>query len=182
MTESTSPRFSAQYIAANRIEFNTNDVENGYEPTPYVMIERPADNSCACGCEEEVTNAKRNFRPGHDQRLMGILVRAEREGLEVSWMSGGLMISGSATDYGQLVLNEGGQAKLARYIATEPKRARKGRTSAAQAAEVIAAPARPAFTEGEVKIGRWVYPSREFPNGAVVRNTKRDGSGEWVDV
>jgi hypothetical protein len=188
MSENTAsaPRFTDAYIAANRIEFNTNDYTDGVEGadpngTPYVMFE-VADGGCACGCGEAVTNPKRNFRPGHDQRLMGILVRATRENLEVSWMQGGYLIGSTAVEYARKVLGDAGVAKLERYIATEPKRARKsGRTSAAQAAEVIAARA-PAFTPGEVKIGRWVYPSRTFPNGAIVRNTKRDGSGEWIAV
>lgn len=34
-------------------------------------------------------------------------------------------------------------------------------------------------TEG-VKVGRWVYPGRKLANGELQRNTKRDGSGEWV--
>ena len=32
---------------------------------------------------------------------------------------------------------------------------------------------------GTVKIGRWTYPARK-QGGEVSRNTKRDGSGEWV--
>lgn len=39
-------------------------------------------------------------------------------------------------------------------------------------------------TEGEtlteVKVGRWTYPARMIPGGEIERNTKRDGSGEWV--
>lgn len=185
MSNATSPRFTGEYMAANRIEINDNAVQDGTategEVEYYVLLD-VAEGTCACGCGEAVSG-NRNFRPGHDQRLMGILVRAHREGLEVSWMRGGVLIGSNPEDYARQVLGDAGVAKLARYIATEPKRARKGnRTSAAKAADVIAAPARPAFTEGEVKIGRWVYPSREFPNGAVVRNTKRDGSGEWVAV
>lgn len=35
---------------------------------------------------------------------------------------------------------------------------------------------------GTVKVGRWEYPATQHPSGAVKRNTKRDGSGEWVDA
>lgn len=31
-----------------------------------------------------------------------------------------------------------------------------------------------------VKIGRWTYPTRQSTQGVQQRNTKRDGSGEWV--
>lgn len=35
---------------------------------------------------------------------------------------------------------------------------------------------------GTVKVGRWDYPAKMDQNGIVVRNTKRDRSGEWVDA
>lgn len=35
--------------------------------------------------------------------------------------------------------------------------------------------------QGTIKIGRWTYPVQE-QNRRVLRNTKRDGSGEWVKV
>lgn len=38
------------------------------------------------------------------------------------------------------------------------------------------------YTEVEVKVGRWTYPGRELVDGTTIRNTKRDGSGEWVNV
>lgn len=137
--------------------------------------------ACRCGCGD-TPSAKRNFRPGHDQRLMGTLVRAARAGQTLRVFEQPETIYGATpVEYGRMVLTAQGQLKLERYLAAEPKRARRARTTAAQAAEVIAAPAAPKFTETEVKVGRWTYPAREFPNGAVVRNTRRDGSGEWID-
>lgn len=36
---------------------------------------------------------------------------------------------------------------------------------------------------GEIKVGRWTYPTGSVPgNDTIYRNTKRDGSGEWVEV
>jgi hypothetical protein len=35
---------------------------------------------------------------------------------------------------------------------------------------------------GTVKSGRWVYPAVRHDDGTVARNTKRDGSGDWVDA
>lgn len=35
---------------------------------------------------------------------------------------------------------------------------------------------------GEIKVGRWTYPAVRTESGVVARNTKRDGSGDWVDV
>jgi hypothetical protein len=179
MTENTAPaaRFTDEYMAANRIQENWNGIEDGQRdeadgPDYYVLIERTeTPKTCACGCEVEVTNAKRNFLPGHDQRLMGILVRAEREGLEVSWMSGGLMISGTATDYARLVLNDAGVSKLASYIATQPKRARRTR-AASNGAPVVEAPAVDPLPS-TVKVGRWEYP---------VTGVERDANGTIVGV
>lgn len=36
-------------------------------------------------------------------------------------------------------------------------------------------------TTGTVKIGRWTYPTIER-DGDILRNTKRDGTGEWVSL
>ena len=36
------------------------------------------------------------------------------------------------------------------------------------------------FAHEDVKFGRWTYPARQDHEGNVQRNTKRDGSGEWV--
>lgn len=36
---------------------------------------------------------------------------------------------------------------------------------------------------GEIKVGRWTYPTGSVAGGDVTyRNTKRDGSGEWVET
>lgn len=34
----------------------------------------------------------------------------------------------------------------------------------------------------EIKVGRWTYPARMTRAGKMQRNTKRDGSGSWVEV
>lgn len=33
----------------------------------------------------------------------------------------------------------------------------------------------------DIKVGRWTYPARRF-DGVLQRNTRRDGSGDWVEV
>lgn len=192
MTETaTSPvaptnadRFSPAYCEANRIVASDNDIVDGRgnELEWFVLIETEVagqleGKACACGCQQAVTNTKRNFLPGHDQRLMGILVRAERENLQVSWSAGGMTIGGTAMDYGQLVLGETGVEKLKRYLATEPKRARKGR-AAKPAKETPIGPVKVA----DVKVGRWEYPAQRLQDGTIQRNLRRDGSGPWVAV
>lgn len=174
-TTAPAPRFTDAYIAANRLAYNDVAEQDGTgEGYWFCLIERDQESgwdykACACGCGEQVTSAKRNFLPGHDQRLMGILVRAERENLEVSWTDGGMTVTGSgAMDYAELVLGETGIAKLERYLATTPKRARKGKKAPA----VVEAP-RTDPLPSTVKVGRWEYP---------VININRDGNGAIVAV
>jgi hypothetical protein len=181
MTETTAPRFTKTYEIANRIQWNDVDVQDGVEGAeayPFVLIDRTVAGAakakgCACGCGLAVASAKREFLPGHDQRLMGILVRAHREELEVSWQDGPMTITGSGPmDYAELVLNEAGRTKLAGYLANEPKRARKTAKAAKPAAEVAVAPKTDPLPK-IVKVGRWEYP---------VVGVERDGNGKIVKV
>lgn len=162
-SDEAKARFSEEYMEANRI------VED-HDGNLFVAID-PEPGTCACGCGEQLASEKRNFRPGHDQRLMGILVRGVREGLEITWTAGGLRIGGSAEDYGRQVLNENGQAKLARYLTTEPKRARRGRKASAAATPAVEVKADP--LPATVKVGRWEYP---------VTDVERDANGKVVKV
>ena len=70
-----------------------------------------------------------------------------------------------------------GKSRVLRRIATEQGYKIK-RVNAA-------APKDPSTTEGfkvgAVKVGRWEYPTRTYTDGSIERNTKRDGSGEWVE-
>lgn len=36
------------------------------------------------------------------------------------------------------------------------------------------------YAETTIKQGRWEYPARKYTDGSIERNTKRDGTGEWV--
>lgn len=167
----------AKFIAANRVEINDVDVQDGtegatgyyyqeFDRTP-IQIGDETFKACACGCRNGVTNAKRNFQPGHDQRLMGILVKGARAGIgEVSWTDGGMLVSGTAWDYASRVLSETGIAKLEAYLATEPKRARRGTATPVEEAPVLSSAIR-------VKVGRWEYDARVI---------ERDADGTPVEV
>ena len=113
--------------------------------------------ACACGCGFGTIRADATFNAGHDQRLMGTLQFAWRNGLELFVNTDGLQVGMSVQAYGAEVLTETGQAKLAAYL-VEPKpkapRARKPK-----------APKR-------VKIGRWEYE--------LVR-IEEDGSATYLD-
>jgi hypothetical protein len=203
MTETTTPatdietlraearaRFTADYVAANRLQFN--DAGEQDDPTQvgawYVELDRTVaeGKGCACGCGLQVTNAKRNFLPGHDQRLMGILVRAERENLEVSWIEGGMLVTGQgALDYGRMVLTDSGIEKLERYLAETPKRTRRAKAAAVTAPEVTAEAPKADPLPAKVKVGRWEYDVvgvERDGNGTVIRVTYRNARQEEVTV
>lgn len=148
----------------------------------------PTFEVCFCGCEELKTNqkAKTSFLQGHDQRLIGKLIRAGRDGVEVALVGGGVITSGSADIMAAHLLGDNGVAKVHAGISREAKpRKSRAKTSPAEAAAKAAAKPvevepEPEAVHGSVKVGRWQYPAVRYSDGSVERNTKRDGSGEWV--
>ena len=142
-----------------------------------VFIERPGlvleDGStataCACGCSQPTVRAKATFRPGHDQRLMGTLQFAHREGLDLFWtVGGGLQVGGTAAEYGALVLSDSGQDKLARYLAAPAKKA-TAKTEAAPAPAPEPAPQ-------QVRVGRWTYEVVSVATDGAVTYRDRQGA------
>jgi hypothetical protein len=137
---------------------------------------------CFCGCEGTKKNPKSGkgeagFIQGHDQRLKGKLIRAGRNGAEVAVVAGALISTDAANAGRHLGLSPKGVAQVVAGIERPAK---------APAAAKPAAPAGEWLEDGTHKVGRWEYPRRGFTVDGVVtewqRNTKRDGSGEWVAV
>lgn len=158
MSDTTAPRFTEQYMSDNRIVQSDNAIVDGHEGAELeylVLIEWREGSTCACGCELPLTSEKRKFLPGHDQRLMGILVRAHRENLDVHYSSGGMLIGSTPEDYAAQVLNESGVTKLRGYLANKPKRNRS--RAVEQPAVVVDQNSLPTI---KVKIGRWVYDAQ----------------------
>lgn len=106
---------------------------------------------CGCGCGNPVKSAKSIYVPGHDARHAGLIAR---EAIATGNAQPVYALSGAL------------QAKALRMI-------ERATTKAVKPAKVEFAPA------DDVKVGRWTYPARVV-DGNLVRNTKRDGSGEWV--
>jgi len=114
--------------------------------TTVVEIRAEIGTTCACGCGAGIT-PKRVFRQGHDQRLIGLLAEAARDGKEIGHLSGGVLITGSPRTYGAKVLADGGQYKLDNAIKlalihlqkrTERLLAKKARATAAARREIAA--------------------------------------------
>ncbi|QJD50038.1 hypothetical protein SEA_RASOVI_64 [Microbacterium phage Rasovi] len=134
---------------------------------------------CLCGCGQN-TSAKANYRPGHDAAHVSVLL----------------------ADF--IAKGDLSQVALKPYLAALPSDALKIKLQKAVdnfAAKKAPKPAK-AKTEwvdcdtDDYKIGRWVYPvqvlmyvmSADLKPGqeseylGFRRNTKRDGSGEWVEL
>lgn len=126
--------------------------------------------TCACGCGRRVAG-KAKFVQGHDQCLIGKLLRAHRGGVEVALRQGGMMTHMSPESYARLVLTGAGVAKFAAAAARPVASPRTRQAPQTPTGKLV----------GTVKVGRWAYPAQKSDaNDAPVRyNTKRDGSGEW---
>jgi len=118
----------------------------GVDGVILVTDDGKGNRTCSCGCGRRIAG-KVHFVQGHDQRLIGILTRAARNGQEVTERSGGVMTHGSAETYARRVLTGAGVAKLIAAV--------KRPVAAPRTREV--APVEQRTEHGQVKIGRWTY-------------------------
>ncbi|QHB47223.1 hypothetical protein SEA_APPLECIDER_54 [Arthrobacter phage AppleCider] len=159
---------------------------------------------CNCGCGEATSSSKTMYKPGHDARHAGNVARAmaadyndagNEEKLEA--LPSANLKHKARTMAARLV--EKAAKKADRTAARKPSD--KPAKPAGKIAEVVAAEEaahaeetatevpEPMFTDdepqgfpGTVKVGRWEYPAKYDANTqTTLRNTKRDGSGEWVE-
>ncbi|QDH48241.1 hypothetical protein SEA_MAMAPEARL_53 [Arthrobacter phage MamaPearl] len=159
---------------------------------------------CTCGCGEATSSAKTMYKPGHDARHAGNVARAMAADYNDAGNADKLSALPTANLQhkakmmaARLVSKEA--AKLERAASRKPsdkpaKPAKKiaevvAAEEAAHAEETAAEVPEPMFTDetpaykelAPVKVGRWEYPARQNHFGKTERNTKRDGSGEWVE-
>lgn len=123
----------------------------------------PKGGHCLCGCGA-LTNAGSIYKPGHDARHVSKLLKATLAG-EVTKVEAHKALPSAPLSYKYDNALANAQEKAA-----APKRTRKDDAGG----PVVEA-------TDPVKIGRWEYPGRKV-DGKLERNTKRDGSGEWVAV
>lgn len=136
---------------------------------------------CLCGCDSDISG-KSQYKPGHDARHAGNVARAilnedltpeQATALLDSLGSDALRAKANA-----MVENWTAKAeqKAAREVARKAAKAASEEVKAQAKAEVVWTDIDP------VRVGRWDYPARINNAGFKQRNTKKDGSGEWVDV
>ena len=159
---------------------------------------------CTCGCGQATSSSKTMYKPGHDARhagqvarrivekhLSGDAAQAELKALPTANLQhkAGAMVSRLLAK-----LESKAVAELAKKDKPSKAKSEKAdKKAAAKLAEKVAQEEE-AHAEAEaaavpepmweetypVKIGRWTYPTRQSTSGVQERNTKRDGSGEWV--
>lgn len=121
------------------------------------------NDSYTTGC-----NAKTHsiFAQGHDAKLVGYLVRAELNGDEISYTSGGLRISPAGAVLAAAKISDALAAKAqAQLDAAHARLAKKAAARAAAAARKSAkaataiAPA-PPVRKATIKKGRWTYEAQ----------------------
>ena len=134
----------------------------GATTSPQVTINGSAFKGCACHCGQPVPS-RSTYRPGHDARHAGDVARAAVEAHRA-----GL----GAVDTEQFY------AELANRPALKDKAVRIALGIVAKDEATKTTPAQE--MTGEAKVGRWTYPARMTIAGKAQRNTRRDGSGEWI--
>lgn len=137
-------------------------------------------SECRCGCSESVAPRK-SYRPGHDARHVSILLDGLKSDAEQNAES---LISMNSLRVAMRELDTPAlKLKLQRAVDRCNDRRLGSRT-------VTRPVSSEGFEYGQVRVGRWDYPARTrvnsntqeiFPD-SMERNTKRDGSGEWVPV
>lgn len=127
--------------------------------------------SCGCGCGANTNSPKSTFRPGHDQRWVGTMARAvieaklENDSLMERRLSQQIKYKSGALQ-GKVWL------KVSKDWEAAMKKAKAKQARMQAAANEIGVES--------VKVGRWEYPAKMNDKGLLFRNTKRDGSGEWI--
>lgn len=151
------------------------------------------DRQCACGCGKPI-GRKSTFAMGHDARMVSLAAKSLVESTDYLGLLGGKIAVGDDIQARMDAVTETIEARFGKALADKYHRAahsawdkavnktvRANRPAATKRTET-AGKGEVAVAIDPVKIGRWTYPAMVNPDGSKVRNTKRDGSGEWVPV
>ena len=133
---------------------------------------------CACDCGNLTRSPKATFIPGHDAKLVSKLAKqmyvavrdgdtVEEFGLETRVKRFSYALQGKIHGAFRLAKIRGARVASAKREATHEAAALDDLIDALEAPKTV-------------KVGRWEYPAKVTFSGRLLRNTKRDGSGEWV--
>lgn len=166
--------------------FPMNDTQDDKDTRVLQNREAREKNLCMCGCGAFTNSTKSSYLPGHDARHAGQVGRAmaqadspaHRTELLATLPSTSLQYK--AERVAEKVSDQA-QAKAER-AARKAERATSSSTRETRKRGKVVESVEETFTEGSVKVGRWTYPARQYNDGTVTRNEKRDGTGEWVPI
>ena len=138
---------------------------------------------CLCGCKFATINPTANYRPGHDASHVSNLLGA------LASKTGGF----SQDDVDALKVQLPSPALRVKFQTAADKLMERRAAKALKGAMKIAKNHGVWLDVDHTvaKVGRWTYPIQEWvivtktgdqPTGKFQRNTKRDGTGEWVEI
>lgn len=113
---------------------------------------------CGCKCGDRCNSTESSFRPGHDARLVSKLLKL--------------------VTAGELSINQAVKQAVTGPLADKLVAAYE--RSLNKPAKTPKAEKTTVHTSTTIKVGRWTYPGIIDENGSVFRNSKTDGSGEWI--
>lgn len=138
-----------------------------------------AGHFCGCGCNQIITS-KATYRPGHDathvSMLLAELFNEVQDGGKVTKTMVHAQAKALPSEALRTKFEKAAERAFFAVKAPKPAKVEEPATDDGWVDE------NPGYTEGEIKIGRWTYPTRTWEGGIVERNTKPNGSGEWVRV
>lgn len=120
---------------------------------------------CYCGCGQTPGRGC-TFRTGHDQRLIGILLRAAR------------------TDEHVALITENGRTTVEARVAADHLLSPRGaaRFQAHLGGTAYPTVVKPRPLRGTVKVGRFTYPASKNQDGKVMRSETKSGTGVWREA
>lgn len=126
------------------------DGERGYDPDKTLILIKPEEDGCACGCGGKPEGKGRSFRMGHDARLKGKLIRAHLTDTAVVVVDGGTLRETSAA---KLAKKLGWQDYLDEAAQREADRKKEREERAATRSKASSGPK--VGDKTTVKVGRW---------------------------
>lgn len=158
--------------------------------------------TCKCGCGQRTTSGS-TYRPGHDAKHVSMLIKtlwdldafrgndAPAAAITTQTALATLPSSALKTKF-MAALTRKVEKEWARFTAQSARGAEKAVCHfgwhpdefwSGQTVTALATKTPVTADGGEIKVGRWTYPTGSRPGqGTIYRNTKRDGSGDWVKV
>lgn len=135
------------------------------------------DDETTTGCRQ---STHRTFAMGHDAKLVGFLVRAEMEGIEISRVVDGMKQTYQNAVHAAGTISDKLAIKAQHQLEAAHRRAIKKASAAnkkASKADTAPAPVVPTHIDATIKVGRWAYPATiELATGEATYQGKLTGT------